>query len=374
MDLGPPLQFTGRLRVYHEGRKLLFFGGNDYHRLTQNPDVHRTLMVTLDDQGLSLAGSRVTTANHIIYGELEESLARFFATEASLLTPTGYAANTILFQGIADEFDKVFLDERAHGSLVDAALCARLEMITYKTSDPEDLQAKLKEHLQPKERPLIATDSIFASVGDSPPLTDLVKIAEDHDGMLVLDDAHAVGVVGDNGKGSWSEWHLNRESIIQVGTLSKAFGTYGGFVLGSHGLISKVRSTSRAFIGSTPIPIPMAAAAKKAVEVLDRDLDRVLRLRDYALSAKKLLRSFGLPQFESASPILSVTLMDAERNKRFGDHLKDWGIFPSFIDYPGSPPGGHFRFTLSSAHSSMDVEALMESIRLGVVAHGVEAK
>lgn len=374
MDLGPPLQFIGRLRVYHEGRKLLFFGGNDYHRLSQNPDVHRALMVTLDDQGLSLSGSRMTTANHILYGELEEAIARFFASEASLLTPTGYAANTILFQGIADEFDKVFLDERSHGSLTDAALCARFEPIFYNNGDPNDLREKIKENLKPKERPLIGTDSIFASRGDTPPLAEIVNVAEEFDGIVVLDDAHAVGVVGDNGKGSWSEWHLNRNLIIQVGTLSKAFGTYGGFFVGTHGLIEKVRSSSRAFIGSTPIPIPMAAAAKKAIEVLDRDPDRVLRLRDYAINCKKLLRSYGFPQFDSASPILSITLGDKDRNKKLGEHLRDWGIFPSFIDYPGSPPGGHFRFTLSSAHSSMDVEALMESLRLAAVALDVKAK
>lgn len=374
MDLGPPLQFIGRLRVYHEGRKLLFFGGNDYHRLSQNPDVHRALMVTLDEQGLSLSGSRMTTANHVLYGELEEAIARFFASEAALLTPTGYAANTVLFQGLADEFDCIFLDERAHGSLTDASLCAGFQPVFYKTCDLDDLRQKLKERLKGKERPLIATDSIFASIGDTPPLEGLVAIAKEHDGMLILDDAHAVGVVGDNGKGSWSEWHLDREAIIQVGTLSKAFGTYGGFIIGSHGLVEKVRSSSRAFIGATPIPIPIAAAAKKAIEVLDRDADRILRLRDYALNAKKLLRSYGLPQFDSPSPILSVTLGDADLNHKFGDHLRDWGIFPSFIDYPGSPPGGHFRFTLSSAHSSMDIEALMESIRLGAVSLGVEAK
>ncbi len=331
-------------------------------------------MLMLDEQGLTLSGSRMTTANHVIYGELEEAIARFFAAEASVLTPTGYVANTVLFQGVADEFDKVFLDERAHGSLTDAALCAGFQPIIYRDSDPEDLRAKIKEHLKPKERPLIGTDSIFASRGDTPPLAELASVAEEFDGVLVLDDAHAVGVVGDNGKGSWSEWRLKRDSIIQVGTLSKAFGTYGGFIVGNHGLAEKVRGSSRAFIGSTPIPIPMAAAAKKAIEVLDRDPDRVLRLRDYTLSSKKLLKSYGLPQFESASPILSITLGDKELNQKFGDHLRDWGIFPSFIDYPGSPPGGHFRFTLSSAHSSMDLEALMESIRLGALALGVKAK
>jgi glycine C-acetyltransferase/8-amino-7-oxononanoate synthase len=358
MAMGPQLEFVGDTEVLYKGERWTFFGGNDYHRFSRHPAVVEALVEATHGYGINSAGSRYTTGNHPLYIELERVLADFLGTESSLICSAGYLSSTILMQGIAEEFDLICIDETAHASLVDAARQSGKPVTIFNHADPSHLEQLLHQQLKPVQRPLVLTDSIFASMGDLAPLQDYAGLMATYDGRIVCDDAHAVGVIGQAGKGSWEEAGIARELIYQTGTLSKGLGGFGGFVAGTSEEIECIRSRSGAFKGSTPMPLPIAAASIRTIEILRSEPEKIARLRNRSEQVKPRLRTLGFNVSEGMAPICSVTYLDPDKNRILGELLKQNRIFPSFIDYPGSPPGGHYRFTLSSAHSDAEIEAL----------------
>lgn len=339
---------------------MTFFGGNDYHRLSRHPDVLGTLAQAAKSCGLSTAGSRATTGNHPAFRELEERAADYLGCEQVAICSAGYLSASIAVQALSGAFTHILLDENAHPSLGDAARQTGAELLRYSHADADALAAAL--HARPGGRPLIATDGVFANTGRMPPLAAYAELTVRHRGWLLVDDAHGAGAVGATGKGSWEEAGIGRDRLIQTGTFSKAFGGFGGFVAASAELIAAAISRSGAFIGSTPAPIPVACCTRKAIEILRDEPQRISRLRALTLRCKGALREWGFAVSEGPAPICSVTFGDERRNAALRRALRDRDIYPSFINYPGCPPGGHFRFTMSSAHSDEQVAALMEAV------------
>ena len=368
--LGPALTFVGRTGVLFEGRELTFFGGNDYHRLSRHPEVIQALIDGAQRYGLNAAGSRVTTANHPIYLQLEAKLAEFFGTEAATLLSAGYMSNAALLQTVAEEFTILFLDEKAHPSLREAAIQSGLRTITIGHFDPEDLAARCAETLQATDRPLLLTDGVTPNTGDLAPLATYLEMLRPWNGRVHVDDCHGMGVLGTTGKGSWEAAGIPQECAYQAGTLSKALGSFGGIVVGSGALIESLRTRSMGFVGSTPMPLPVASAALRALELLTANPEMISQLSERALTFKAFLRSLGFRAAAGASPILSVTFFDEARNHTLRQHLIANGIYPSFINYPGCPPGGHFRFTLSGAHTEDQLHALRTAIETSVRENG----
>jgi 7-keto-8-aminopelargonate synthetase-like enzyme len=324
--MGPELEFVGDTEVLYQGQRYTFFGGNDYHRFSRHPEVLAALTEAAQRYGINSAGSRLTTANHPLYLQLEAKVAEFLGAEAAAIVSAGYLSAIVAAQAVAAEFDLLFLDDTAHACLVDAAMQSGKEIVRFQHRDPADL-------------------------------------LEEFDGSLLIDDAHSVGVLGRTGKGTWEEAGMTRRAILQTGTLSKGLGGFGGFIAGSREVIAGVRTVSRAFTGSTPMPFPIAAASLRAIEILQAQPEKIALLRERSARWKPALRALGFPVSEGLAPICSVTFFDAEKNRALGDRLRAHRIFPSFIHYPGSPPGGHYRFTLSSAHSDADIENLYAAIR-----------
>ena len=360
--LGPELTFTGRTSVQFEGRDLAFFGGNDYHRLSSHPDVLRAFVDAVGRCGLNTAGSRMTTGNHPLYFQLEAKIAAFLGVEAALVLAAGYMSNAALLQAIAEDFTILFVDEKAHSSLREAATQSGRRIALFRHYDPDDLAARCAETLQAGDRPLLLTDGVTPNTGDLAPLAAYLDILRPWDGRLHVDDCHGMGVVGATGKGSWEAAGVPRELIYQTGTLSKALGGFGGIVAGSNALIQSLQTRSMGFIGSTPIPLPVAAAALRASELLAAEPEMISHLSRRTLAFKAFLRSQGFRTPEGASPICSVTLFDETRNKRLYHLLLANGVYPSFIHYPGCPPGGHFCFTLSGAHTEEQLARLRAAI------------
>lgn len=358
---GPELTFVGRTGVLFEGRELTFFGGNDYHRLSRHPEVVQALIDGAQSYGLSAAGSRVTTGNHPLYRRLETKLAEFFGTEAAALLSSGYMSNTALLQAIRDEFTILFLDEQAHPSLREAAAQSGLRTIVFRHYDLQDLMTH-RPTLALEERPLLLTDGVTPNTGEPAPLGAYLTSLRKWDGHLLVDDSHGMGVLGATGKGSWEAAGLSRDRIYQTGTLSKALGGFGGVVVGTDALIRSLRKNSMGFVASTPMPIPVAAAALRSLELLAANPEMISQLSKRTLAFKEFLRSQGFQAAAGASPICSVTFFDAARNRVLSQHLLANGIYPSFINYPGCPPGGHFRFTLSGAHTEEQLHALRTAI------------
>ena len=311
--------------------------------------------------GLNVAASRLTTGNHELYQKLEQQLARFFDAEAALLLPNGYLAASAVAQALAGTFSHALVDEKAHPALLDAAQWLDCPILKYQHCDANHFDRTIARCGR-SARPIVLTDGLFPHDGSIAPLKALLKRLP-RDGQLIVDDAHGAGVLGQTGKGTLELEGVPRSRVVQCITLSKAFGVYGGAVLGSRGLREKIIGRSRLFAGSTPLPLPMAGAALKAVEILKTDKRLRERLERNTRYVKSALQSAGWIQPETPAPIVSLVLNDGLETARLKRRLLDSGIYPPFINYPGGPPQGFFRFVLSSEHSREQLDRLLKALR-----------
>ncbi len=361
MGLGAELRFVDRTRVLCEGRVYLFFAGTDYHRLASHPEVLRAFQEAAGTEGLSCAGSRVTTGNHPLCVRLEARAAAFLGAGEAALCGSGYLSNTVALESVQAEFQRFFLQAGAHPSLAAPAEGLPADRV-HRFLGPEELERALRDHLHPGERPLVLTDGVVPGTGELPPLGVYWEAVRELDGRLLVDDSHGLAVVGATGKGSPEAAGLPAGSFLQTGTFSKGFGAYGGLVAGAAGTRERAAERSRAFVGATPIPPPLAAAALRAIELLQAEPALISGLQARMRAVRARIAGLGFPTSASEAPILSITHGDAKRNRRLRTRLLKAGIYPPFINYPGCPPGGHFRFTFSSAHTDEEVERLLQAI------------
>jgi 7-keto-8-aminopelargonate synthetase-like enzyme len=361
--LGPVLRFVDRNYVLFEGKRLLYLGGIDYHRMSNDPMILKAVAEAAFEYGLNPTGSRTTTGNHPLYLELERKVAEFFESEHSVVFPSGYLGNLILLQAIADEYDLFLLDQISHSSIVDAARQSGKRMVFFNHLDAQDLDQKLKEHVRARLKPLIMTEGVFPARGEIPPLDQYAEIVGRYDGKILIDDAHGMAVVGKSGKGSWEEKGIRRDLIYQTGTLSKGFGVFGGIIPGKLQLISEIQKKSLAFVGATGLPLPLAAGAIKSIDYMLSHREVIIDLQKRALELKNQFRQLGFDLPQSPAPIFSITFYDEDKNKRLYNLLIKNGIYPPFINYPGAPPGGHFRFIITSITTREQVNLLFETIQ-----------
>jgi 7-keto-8-aminopelargonate synthetase-like enzyme len=344
-----PLQQIDRTYVLWRGRKLSYFAGCDYLRLSSHPAVLKAARDALDIVGLNVSASRKTTGNHPIYGELETATRKFFAAECAVISSTGYFTNIIAAQALRGSIDQVLIDERAHGSLRDAALFLSCPIESFAHRDAHDLAKKFGKRSGKKTA--ILTDGMFAHDGSLAPLAAYREVIGP-ESLLWVDDAHAGGITGKNGRGTVEHAGLNRENLLQTITFSKAFGTYGGAILCSRELGAAIIEKSPAVGGNTPTPLPLAFATVA-----------VLKLCDAKLRTKLFnnIRAFWKRVDVSApsvlAPIIAACLENPSTLRR---KLLAAGIYPPLIKYPGGPAEGYFRFALSSEHSVRQINALAD--------------
>ena len=312
----------------------------------------------LKEFGLNVAASRLTTGNHELYERLERQLAEFFEAETAVLVSSGYITNLAAAQALADNFSHLLLDERAHGSLLDAARFFDCPIVRFKHRDPVRL-ARTLTRLGRTVRPILLTEGMFSHDGELAPLREYLGCLP-REGIILLDDAHGGGVLGNTGKGTLEELGVSRNRVVQTVTLSKAFGVYGGAILGTRALRNKIIERSGLFVGNTPLPLPLANAASVAVQVLKRDGSLRQRLREATSYCKASLRQAGFPVPETPCPIIAVLPRSEGESAALRERLLAAKIHPPFIKYPGSPPNGYFRFALSSEHSREQLERLVK--------------
>lgn len=360
MSLSAELRYLDRTRVLFEGRSYLFFAGTDYHRLSSHPEVVRAFTEAAWAEGLSCCGSRVTTGNHPLLVQLEDQATRFLGGGSVVLCSSGYLANTVALETLRPDYQRFFMAEGVHPSLETPAESLPPDRLhRFPGADPRALAEAMRAHLQPNERPLLLTEGVLAGDGALPPLAEYWEVLRPARGTLLVDDSHGIGVVGATGKGSPELAGLPDGCFVQTGTFSKAFGAFGGLVHGPEGFRDRVAERSRAFIGATPIPPPMAAAGSCALQLLIAQPELITGLPARMARIRAAVAALGLPASHSPAPILSVTHGDTGRNLHLRDLLLAAGIYPSYINYPGCPPGGHFRFTFSSAHTDPEIDRLL---------------
>ncbi len=353
-----PLQQVERTYIRWRGRKLSYFGGCDYFRLASHPSVHKAIREGLHCYGLNVAASRLTTGNHQLYQELEKRIAQFFAAESALLVSTGYVSDLVVAQSLAGQFSHALLDERAHIALRDATQLLECPVLNFKHQDVADFELTL-HRCGRGARPIVLTDGMFSHDGSVAPLRTYLKLLP-RDGLLLVDDAHGGGTVGKTGKGAIEVAGVSRARVVQNVTLSKAFGVYGGAILCSRSLRAKFLARSRLFVGSTPLPLPLAAGALRALEIVQRDKSLRRQLNDNAIYVKQTLRIAGVLVPETPGPIVSWHPRNAREAASFQKRLLAAGILPPLTRYPGGPPNGYFRFVISSEHTRPQLDRLVE--------------
>jgi 8-amino-7-oxononanoate synthase len=356
-----PLQQLGGSRVRWRGRDLIYFSGCDYFRLSEHPAVRKAAVDGLKKFGLNVAASRLTTGHHKIYDELERELAKFFGAEDALLVPTGYLAGIIVAQALGADFSYALIDQCAHPALLEAAGQLEYPVLRYRHQDTGDFARRIKRYGR-GVRPLVLTDGVFPQEGLIAPLKTYLKCLP-HDGMMIVDDAHGAGVLGKKGQGTLEFEGVGRGQIIQCMTLSKAFGVFGGAILGTRELREKILERSRAFIGSTPLPLPLANAALQSLKIL-KEQGNALRkkLNDNAEYVKAALRAAGAAFSETPAPIIALSVEKPEERESLKARLLAAGIFPPFVRYPGYSHGW-FRFVISSGHSRAQLDKLIKVLK-----------
>ena len=302
-----PLQQLDRTYVRFRKRKLSYFSGCDYFRLASHPRVIRALEAGVRKYGLNVASSRLTTGNHVLYRQLEARLAEFFKAETALLVSTGYLTNLVVAQALARNFSHALLDEKSHPSLRDAARFLDCPVLEFRHRNPESLASAIRR-CGPAAKPIVLTDGMFSHDGSAAPLAEYLKLLP-KDAFMLVDDAHGAGVLGRTGRGAFEHAGVGRRRIIQTITLSKAFGAYGGAILGSAQLRRQILDHSSLFVGSTPLPLPLANAAIEAVRILKTD--KTLRARlsrniDYVRAALNKASCSPLGELSEASRSFGV--------------------------------------------------------------------
>ncbi len=353
-----PLQQIQRTYVLHRGRQYAYFSGCDYYRLASHPKVLAALPTGARKYGLNVAASRLTTGNHRLYRELERELARFFQAPDALVVATGYLGSLVVAQALAGNFSHALIDENAHVALRDAADLLACPVLKFRHRDPDSV-AKAVGRCGPGARLILLTDGMFSRDGSTAPLAEYLQVLP-KDALVLVDDAHGAGVLGKNGRGTPEHAGVGRQRIIQTVTLSKAFGVYGGIVLGSAQLRRAALTRSHLVVGSTPLPLPLVAAALVSVKLLRCDKSLRERLFRNAEFVKGPLRQIGVRLPEEPGPIIPLMPKNQSAARRMERGLLAAGIFPPFLKYPGGPPNGYFRFVVSSEHSRQQLEALVQ--------------
>jgi 8-amino-7-oxononanoate synthase len=351
-----PLQQIYRTYVWFRGRKLSYFSGCDYFRLASHPDVIAALKEGLQKYGLNVAASRLTTGNHVLYQQLEERLAAFFGAESALLVSGGYVTNLIVAQALAGSFSHAIVDEKAHPSLWDAAKLMDCPVMKLRHRDAQNLEEVVRR-CGPGAKLLLLTDGMFAHDGAVAPLAKYLEVLP-NDAVILADDAHGAGVLGKTGKGSIEQEGVNRNRVIQTMTLSKAFGVFGGAILGSAGLRRRILEKSKMFLGSTPLPLPLASAAMRSVQILKSDRSLRRRLVANVKFVKEALCGAGKLSEITPGPIVPFVPRSARDVAQMRQELLDAGIYPPFVNYATGPVNGYYRFVVSSEHSRAQLEKL----------------
>jgi 7-keto-8-aminopelargonate synthetase-like enzyme len=359
-SLGPQLQQIDRTWVIYKGKRLSYFAGCDYFRLSSHPEVLKALTEGLSRYGLNVAASRKTTGNHPIYQELERRLAEFFAAPTATLVSSGYISNLTVAQAHAGHFTHVLLDSRSHCALKESALYLSGKVVEFRHADPASLAAALKR-LGPTSKPVLLTDGMFAHDGALAPLPDYRALLPPT-AALWVDDAHGAGTLGEHGRGTVEVCGLSRNGLVQTLTLSKAFGVYGGVILGDAATREAILARSSIFAGHTPVPLPLACAALQAIDLLQKDPTLRSRLVANTTYVKSTLRQAGRELPQNDSPIVRVVPGSALAAQALRRRLLKHGVFPSLIQYPGNTTGPYFRFAWSSEHTRAQLDALLQAL------------
>jgi len=358
---GPVLQL--------EGRQVLNFASNDYLGLAGDQRLVEAAIAATREFGAGSTGSRLLSGHRALHRQLEQAIAQLKQTEDALVFSSGYLANLGTIAALVGPRDLILSDQYNHSSLKSGAILSRAMVIDYGHSDLQDLRRKLEQSRPQHRRCLILTDSVFSMDGDLCPLPDLLRLAAEFDSMLLLDEAHATGVLGVNGAGCLEHFDCTGQPTIQVGTLSKALGSLGGYVAGSAALIDFLRNRAPSWIYTTALSPADTAAALAAIAIVRKEPQRRQQLWQNVEALKQRLTAIvNAPQAKwswkllpSESPILCLQMPDPATALKVGQQLQQLGIFAAAVR-PPTVPTSRLRLTLMATHPLEHLQQLIAAL------------
>ncbi len=349
--------------VIKDGRECLLMASNSYLGITTHKEVVAAALEATANYGTGSGGSRLISGNTVLHEELERALADFKGTEAALVFNTGYMANLGVISSLADQGDVIFSDELNHASIIDGCRLSRAKVKVYRHGDLNHLESLIAEELS-GGRKLIVTDGVFSMDGDLAPLPGIVELARKYGAMVMVDDAHGTGVLGANGRGTAEYFGLKEQIDIQLGTLSKALGSEGGFAAGKEELIQYLRNRARTFIFSTGLAPGVIAAALAALKVVDLEPWRRERLKENANRLREGLTAMGYRVIPTETPIISLLVGEAETTVALARALDEGGVFAPAIRPPTVPPETcRIRVTVMASHTPEHIDRALEVFR-----------
>ncbi len=349
--------------VQLDGREVINFASNDYLGLAGDERLIQAAVAATKEFGTGSTGSRLLSGHRELHRQLECAIASLKQTEDALVFSSGYLANLGTIAAIAGKRDLILADEYNHSSLKNGAILSGAEVVNYAHADMTELKSQLTQHRQRYRRCLIVTDSVFSMDGDLCPLPEILAIAEKFSCMVLVDEAHATGVLGRTGAGCVEHFACTTHPLIQVGTLSKALGSLGGYVAGSATLIDFLRNRAPSWIYTTALSPGDTAAALAAVQIVQQEPERRDRLRSNVETLKQLMQQQlpHLKRLPSESPIVCFQLANATEAITIGQKLKAAGIFAPAVR-PPTVPTSRIRISVMATHELTHLQQLVDTL------------
>jgi 8-amino-7-oxononanoate synthase len=350
-------------RVTIGDRDITLLCSNDYLGLANHPALRQAASKAMDRYGFGSGASRLISGTGPLHQALEDRIARFKGTDMALLFNSGYAANTGVIPAIAGIGDVILSDSLNHASIIDGCRLSKADVRVYRHKDVGEVETLLKKDLNAK-RKLIITDGVFSMDGDIAPLNDLVFLSEKYDAILMVDDAHGTGVLGKTGRGTVEHLGLSGRVPIQIGTLGKAFGSFGAYAAGNKDLISILINHARSFIYSTALPPSVCAASLTAIDIVEYEPERRERLWKNRNRFVNGLNSTGISTGNSETPIIPIVIGDSGRALTAAEKLFKYGFYAPAVRPPTVPANSaRIRATVTAAHIENDVDSSLDIFR-----------
>ncbi len=340
-----------------DGKKTLNFCSNNYLGLANHPKIVQAVQKATAEYGVGPGAVRTIAGTMSLHLELEKRVAAFKGVETSITFQSGFTANGATIPALVGKDDIIFSDELNHASIIDGSRLSGARIVRYAHCDPTDLERVIREEEGSYQRALIVTDGVFSMDGDIAPLDQIYDVANSHDILLMVDDAHGEGVLGKGGRGIVDHFNLHGKVDIEVGTFSKAFGVMGGVVAGNPVIVEWLRQRGRPFLFSSAMTIPDVAACIAAIDILEESTELVDRLWDNARYFKAEMKRLGFDIGQSVTPITPVMLGEAPLAQQFSRELFEEGVFAMSLGFPTVPRGkARIRVMISAAHQRQDLD------------------
>jgi 8-amino-7-oxononanoate synthase len=348
--------------VVVDGRRMIMVGSNNYLGLTSHPSIKEAAIRAVEKYGTGCAGSRFLNGTMDLHAEVEAQLAKFKGREAALLFSTGFQTNLGVISALVGKDDVVIIDRWNHASIIDGCRLSFGQILKYRHNDMEDLGRILAAH--PDKGKLIVVDGVFSMEGDIVNLPGIVRLAREYGARVMVDDAHATGVLGKEGRGTAEHFGLEEEVDIVMGTCSKALASVGGFIASSHEVIHYVKHKARSMIFSASLPPACVATIGAALEVIEREPQRRTQLWKNAQRVREGLKGMGFDTGLSETPIVPVLLGDDLHAFRMGRALYEQGVFANVSVSPAVPEGrALIRSSYMATHTDAHIDRVLEAFR-----------